>query len=280
VANPNHVPGKRGLLPRDTSRPMLRLEDYVGAGGIRTASLPPVPLSADVDRASRVSDWPMYCNGPDPENATCCPGSPDGCGDCFWAMGAHAVLAWTTYAGVPPVTIPAASVIKGYSSTGYDPQTGENDNGTEPTQGFDYLRTTGLTDAAGKAHKIVAVAAFGDPSDEELLGQVLSTFGSVPLAVNLQQAQEDQFGDGQPWTYVPGSPDIGGHMICLQRRATGTDILKDVTWGTLWETNKAFQRNQVADAYAVVTEDWIAANGTTVEGLNLQQLLADMPAVS
>jgi hypothetical protein len=277
VANPERTPGKGGLLPRDKSRFIPTLESYVPAAA--AVALPPVPLSVDVDRASRVTDWPMYCNGPDPECAVVCPGSPQGCGDCFWAAAAHQILGWTTYAGDTPVTIPPASVITGYASTGYDPQTGENDNGTEPVSGLDYLRTTGLVDAAGKAHKVVAVAAFGNPANELLLGQVLNTFGSVLVAVNLQQAQEDQFSDGQPFTYDASSQDIGGHMICLQRRATGMDILKYVTWGTLWPASRSFQINQAADAYAVVTEDWIAANGTTVEGLDLEQLIADMPAV-
>jgi hypothetical protein len=277
VANQDRTPGLRGLLPRDKSRFIPTLESYVPARA--AVALPPVPMSVDVDRASRVSDWPMYCNGPDPENALVCPGSPQGCGDCFWAAAAHQILGWTTYAGDTPVTIPPGSVIHGYSSTGYNPQTGENDNGTEPVSGLEYLRTTGLVDAAGRAHKVAAYAAFGNPANELLLGQVLNTFGSVLVAVNITQAQEDQFSDGQPWTYQAGSPQLGGHMICLQRRATGTDILKYVTWGALWPANKAFQLNQAADAYAVVTQDWIDAKGTTVEGLDLQQLLADMPAV-
>jgi hypothetical protein len=32
----------------------------------------------------------------------------------------------------------------------------------------------------------------------------------------------------------------------------------------------------VEEAWVVVTEDWIGANGTSPEGLDLQQLLADM----
>jgi hypothetical protein len=276
VANPNHVPGKTGLLPRDTGKAMLVVEHYVAAGGLTA-----VPPATDVDRATRVSDWPMYCNGPDPANESACPGSPDGCGDCFWAACGHEITAFTAYAGAAPVVVPPISVIRGYSSTGYSPQTGENDNGTEPSQGLAFMRSTGLLDSAGRAHKYEAYAAFRDPTDEELLAQVLNTFGTVLLAVELDQAQEDQFGNGQPWTYVAGSQDLGGHMICLQRRAPASqlDIYKPVTWGALWEANRAFIHNQVIDAYAVVSADWIAANGTTIEGLDLQQLLADMPEV-
>ena len=278
MSNPGRVPGKRGLKPRDRSRFIPVLETYLDP---RTAvALPPVPMSQDVDRASKVTDWPMYCNGPDPANATCCPGSPDGCGDCFWAAAAHEITAWTAYSGKSPVVVPPASVIAGYASTGYDPQSGENDEGTDPVQGLEFLRSTGLQDAEGNYHKVAGYAAFGNPANELLLGQVLDVFGSVLVAVNIDQAQEDQFSAGQPWTYEAGSPSLGGHMICLQRRATGTDILKYVTWGELQPANKAFQAHQAVDAYAVVTEDWIAANGTTVEGMDLEQLLSDMDAVS
>ena len=278
MANPARVPGKRGLQPRDMSRPIPIAESYLRPRA--SAELPVVPMNRDVDRASLVTDWPMYCNGPDPENATACPGSPDGCGDCFWAAYGHEITAWSVYSGKGQVVIPAASVITGYASTGYDPQTGANDNGTEPVSGLEFLRSTGLADTSGKYHKIVAYAAFANPANELLLGQALETFGSVLVAVNLEQAQEDQFADGEPWTWVANSPQLGGHMIALQHRATGMDILKYVTWGALWPANKAFQYNQAVDAYVVVTEDWIEANGTTVDGFDLEQLIADMAAVS
>lgn len=278
MPNPGRVPGKRGYLPSDPERFRLTLESYVRPGA--AVALPPVPLSADVDRAGKVTEWPMYCNGPDPENALVTPGSPDGCGDCTCAAIGHMIQAWTAYAGTE-VTVPAASVISLYSAvSGYDPQTGANDNGADPQSVLEHLRSDGITDTAGHVHKVAGYAAFGNPANELLLGQVLDVFGSVYVAVNLAQAQEDQFSAGQPWAYDAGSPSLGGHMICLQRRATGADILRYVTWGELQPANKAFQAHQAAEAFAVVTEDWIAANGTTVEGMDLEQLLSDMSAVS
>jgi hypothetical protein len=278
VPNPDRVPGKRGYLPSDPERFRLTLENYVRADA--AVALPPVPMSQDVDRAGKVTSWPMYCNGPDPANAQACPGSPDGCGDCTCAAIGHMIQAWTAYAS-SEVTVSPEAVIGLYSAvTGYDPQSGENDNGADPQSVLEYLRQTGITDSAGHTHKVAGYAAFGNPANELLLGQVLDVFGSVYVAVNLAQAQEDQFSAGQPWAYEAGSPSLGGHMICLQRRATGTDILRYVTWGELQPANKAFQAHQAVDAYAVVTEDWIAANGTTVEGMDLEQLLSDMDAVS
>lgn len=274
MANPSRTPGLYGYVAPDPSRYVPMLEAYLKPGG-----LTPVPVNTDVDRASLVTDWPMYCNGPDPENATVCPGSPSGCGCCVWAELGHMIQGMTAYAGTE-IILPASSIITGYASTGYDPQTGANDNGTDPVQALEYMRTTGLTDALGSTHKFAGYARFGNPADEELIGQVLETFGTVFMAFDMQQAQEDQFSEGMPFTWVKGSPVVGGHGICLQRRATGMDILRYPCWGELQAGNKAFQFNQCTDAYAVVSEDFIRANGTTVGGMDLEQLLADLDAVS
>jgi hypothetical protein len=52
-----------------------------------------------------------------------------------------------------------------------------------------------------------------------------------------------------------------------------------VTWGALEKATANFQANAATEAWAVVTADWVRANGTTVEGLDIQQLLADMADV-
>jgi hypothetical protein len=277
MANPGRVAGHRGWQPRDRSRKIPVYESYLDP--VVAMALPPVPLTADIDRASKVADWPMYSNGPDPENASCCPGSPDGCGDCMWAAPAHMLQGWSAYAGTE-VTIPDSEVVKGYSTTGYNPQTGTGDNGTDAQTVLEYLRNVGYTDTAGKVHKIAGYAMLGNPADEVLLGQVLDTFGSVYVEVSLTEAQETQFASGQPWVYQAGSPGAGGHGICLQRRAAGPDSLRFVTWGALQPADRSFAFNQIVAAYAVVSQDWIEASGVTVTGLDLQQLLADMSYVS
>jgi hypothetical protein len=277
MANPGQSPGKRGWLPRDRSRKIPVLENY--RDPVTAMALPAVLPDVDVDRASKVADWPMYSNGPDPENVTCCPGSPGGCGDCMWAAPAHMIQAWTAYAGTE-ITIPDSEVVKGYASTGYNPQTGTGDNGTDAQTVMEYLRNVGYTDTAGKVHKIVAYAMLGNPADETLLAQSLDVFGGVYTEVALAEAQETQFASVQPWSYQPGSPGVGGHGICLQRRATGPDIWRLVSWGALVSADTSFVYNQVVAAYVIVTEDWLQANGSTITGLDLAQLLADMRYVS
>jgi hypothetical protein len=273
--------GKLGRLPRDPSRPVLHFENYLVP---RADGLPVVPYTADVDYATKVGaeNWPMYCNGPDPENASCCPGSPGGCGDCTCAFWGHAIQSWTAYNTGAMVTVPAQSIIAMYSAiSGYNPQTGAGDNGCDMQTVCEYMRSTGLPDATGKVHKIAGYALLRDPQDEELLAQALTIGGTLYCGANIQQAQEDQTNAGQPWSYVEGSPVIGGHAFGLQqRRGSGDAKLIEVTWGQLQPAATSFQAGCVDEVYYVVTQDDLDANGTDRDGLNLEQLLADMALVS
>jgi hypothetical protein len=226
--------------------------------------------------------WPMYCNGPDPENAAVCPGSPGGCGDCAWAYWGHAIQSWTLCNQGAEVTVPASSIIGAYADcTGYNPLTGANDNGTMLQDALEYMRQTGIPDATGKVHKIVAYALVRDLHVQERVAQVLWLGGTGYVGVSLQSAQEVQFGQDQPWDYVAGSPVIGGHAIGLQRRApSGLEKLRCSTWGALWECTTSFWTNLADEFYYVVSEDDISVHGTSRAGYNLAGLLADMPQIS
>ena len=272
------MPGfKYGRIARDTSRWAPALEDYLRAGpvsGVR--GLEPVADSEDVNRATLVYDWPMYANGPDAGNP---PASPDGIGDCTCAEMAHAYTALGVYAGKPQVLFSDEAVIKAYSDvSGYDPATGAGDVGCQMQDVLAYNRTTGMTDTEGNVHKVIAYAALRNPADIGLLSRVLKTFGYVYLGVNLQQAQEDAFGQ-RPWAYAPGSPVLGGHCIGLHRRqpyGSRVGIFQMASWGALQPSTISFIQGCVEEAWAVITPDWIEANGSSMDGISLAQLEADM----
>lgn len=264
MANDSRTPGMYGRQPRDITRFAPRLEDYVH-GPLRVAGLP--PASGVVDRATKVSDWQMALN--------------DQLGDCTIAGAAHLFAATSVYAGHPEPLFSDAELVKAYSAvSGYVPGDPSTDDGAVMQNVLDYLKATGMTDTTGKVHKVAGYAAFGNPHDEILLAQVLNTFGSVYVGVNLPQSAEDEFAAGEPWTYQPSSPIAGGHCIALQERAVGgVGVLRYVTWGALQRTTRQFQTYYAEEAWAVVTEDWVTANGTTVEGLDLAQLLSDLQFV-
>jgi hypothetical protein len=142
-------------------------------------------------------------------------------------------------------------------------------------------RRNGITDTKGKVHKLLGFAALGNYADQELLAQVADVFGSVYVGFNVEQSNETQFDEGLAWTYTPGDTIVGGHCVVLQRRFGGKPAApyEYVSWGALVSATQSFQANLVEEAWAAVSEDWVRACGTTVEGLDLKQLLADMAYV-
>jgi hypothetical protein len=257
--------GKYGRLSPDPARRRLTLEKYLDPRSqLSRSGLPPVPLSQDVDRASAVQNWPVYLN--------------DQLGDCTIAAIGHMYGAWTEYASKAEALFTDDQIQSVYSRVGgYVPGDPSTDNGCVMQDVLADQQSNGITDQAGKLHQVAGFAAFGNPADEVLLGQVLDVFGTVYVGINVQQQMETEFSAQQPWTWDPAAQTIGGHAICLQRRlGSGDAPLEYVTWGALQPATTDFQANAAEEAWAVVTQDWLQANGTTVEGLDLQQLLADM----
>jgi hypothetical protein len=276
VANDSRTPGKYGALPRDPARYVPTLEHYlrpwegaIAASATTSGGLgvPLPPAAGDINRESRVTDWPMYGN--------------DAIGDCTIAEKGHQFAAMRVYAGYDEPLFGDEQIVAAYSAvSGYDPATGANDDGADPVTVLQYMSKTGLTDTTGKVHKVAGWAAFGDPRNASLMAQVLNTFGSVSIAFDCTQNFEDAFAAGQPCTWDPASPVVGGHMVCLQRRSVGgIGVLQEITWGAIQRVTRRYNWHQVVDAYAVVSEDWITANGTSISGFDLEQLLADMSDV-
>jgi hypothetical protein len=260
--------GKYGRVKPDPARRKLILEKYLDPRRkLSQGGLPPVPLSADVNWASAVPSWPMYLN--------------DQLGDCTIAGIGHMYGAWSWYASSAERLFDDSEIQAVYSRVGgYVPGDPSTDQGCVMQDVLADQVSNGMTDASGKTCTVAAYAAIGNPADEDLIGQVLEVFGSVYTGINVQQNMETEFSDGQPWTWQKGGQEIGGHAICLQRRmGSGDAPLEYVTWGALQPATAGFQANAVEEAWAVVTSDWIQANGTTVEGMDLQQLLADMQYV-
>ena len=260
--------GKYGRLHPDPARPRLTLERYLDPrAALSRRGLPPVPLTVDIDRASAVQSWPVYLN--------------DQLGDCTIAAIGHMYGAWTTYAGSAEALFSDTAIQEAYSRVGgYVPGDSSTDQGCVMQDVLADQQANGLDDVSGKVHQVAGYAAFGNPADEVLLGQVLDVFGTVYVGINVQQRQEDEFASQRPWTWQRGGQVIGGHAVCLQRRlGSGSAPLEYVTWGALQPATVSFQAHAAEEAWAVVTRDWLQANGTTVEGLDLQQLLADMADV-
>jgi hypothetical protein len=258
---------KLGRKPPDYTKSRLWLEDYV-----TPASWP--KFSPVVDRASKVTQWPMYLN--------------DTYGDCTIAGMGHLYGALTAYAHNTEAIFNNSVVEAVYERNcpTFNPSTGAGDDGCTLQGVLADQVSNGMADMFGTVHNVVAYAQMKSIGPR-WLAVALEAFGSVYLGVNLPQSAETQFSAGQPWTYVQGSPILGGHCIVLQAvheavahpSQSGNQAFTFVTWGSTVTASWQWCNTYIEEAWVAISQDWLQANGTTVEGFDLAQLQADMTYV-
>lgn len=261
------VPGRRcGMLHPKIDKRNLMFSKYAKA-------LPPPPATIDWVTALK-GNYGMLGN--------------DTAGDCVEAAAYHEVQRWTSYAGKPftPTTEEAISL---YSTlTGYVPGNPNTDNGTDPEQMLKYWTKSGIS-----GHKIVAWVT-GNPANVTEVKQIIDLFGAGFMAWALPiSAQSPVIGlNGNPaWNMeLPGingqdgvAGSWGGHMTDAGQYGTdaqGNSGIQIVTWGELYDVTWAFVAQYCEAIYAIVTEDWIEANGQSPSGFDINALLADQKLVT
>jgi hypothetical protein len=265
-------PGKYGRLPLDPEKPRLIFERYLDPRRMLSPyGLPAVPATEDVNRSSMVPHIPMYRN--------------DTLGDCTIAALGHMFGAWTVNAGdrAGEALFSDDEITAVYSRVGgYVPGDPASDNGCQCSDVLADAQVNGITGTDGTVHKLAGYAALGNPADEDLIAQVLEVFGSLYVGFNVQQVIETEFSQGKPWTWAKGAKTIGGHCVNLERRypeEDGAGYLEYWTWGQRQRATAGWQAHAVEEAWVPVTQDWIARNGESVEGLDLTQLLADCQSI-
>jgi len=252
-------PGKYGKTaphPIET-HPRVVLDNYTDF-----LALPRIPR--DVDRESKVSNWPMYMN--------------DQLGDCTCAAVGHQIQAWTAFAG-SEATIADSDVLNLYEKVGgYVPGDPSTDNGANIQDVLTYWHANGVA-----GHKISAFAQIRDCTNPWKLKEALYLFGSVYLGIQCPLSAQQQFQTNSPWTYDPNSPIEGGHAIVLQEMVpVGTQygVMEVVTWGALQRMTLPFAEHLIDEAWVIITPDWITANGTDIDGIDLKTLMADFAAIT
>lgn len=263
------TPGKLGRKPFDPTKPHLVFEKYLNPRmKLAAPGLPAVNWTADVDRSSQVSSIPMYLNNQ--------------LGDCTIAGIGHLFGAVSVYGGHGEVLFEDAEIQAIYSRVGgYVPGEPSTDQGCNMADVLADNKANGIADNAGIVHKNLGYARLGNPADEELVAQCLDVFGSLYVGFNVQSHMMSQFPD-QVWTWQPGDSIEGGHCVVLQRRypcGSMHGVLEYWTWGARQRADFGWQAYAVEEAWVVVTPEWLTAAGQTVEGLDLDQLLADMSDV-
>jgi hypothetical protein len=228
-------------------------------GAYLKPQLPPPPPS--VDYGSRVPSWPMYAN--------------DQYGDCTCAAAGHMIQEWTANAG-GEVTPPDDAVLRFYEHfVGTPPPP---DEGCNMLSVLKYWRKAGLA-----RHKVLAFAAL-EPSNQVQAQDALFMFGSIYIGVALPDfaTQGDML--AVPWVVPPQGPTgtaapnpNNGH--CIPAVAYDARNLYVVTWGAVKSMSWQFYAAYADEAYAVLSEDFIARNGQNAAGFDLATLRKDLGAL-
>lgn len=249
---------KLGKLAPKFDERTLKMATYLPA-----ALAPPPP---EYTWMAMVDQWNMMQN--------------DVLGNCTCASAGHMIRQWTKYAGEEIIT-PDKKVVEMYRKvSGYRPGHPETDRGAVMLDVLSYWRKKGLN-----KRKIVAYAILKTKSLLELK-QAIYLFGNCYLGVELPVSAQGQDVWAMPSTLegdgAPGS--WGGHAVPAMAYGQGEkkDLISFVSWGKVMHMTEAFYKTYVSEAYAVVSKDWIEADGTTPTptSLNLQALLSDLAKVA
>jgi hypothetical protein len=229
-------------------------------------ALPPPPLNSGY--VSAVPSWPMFLN--------------DTIGDCTIAAAAHMIEQWTQYAG--SLVMPSdGQVLDAYEAvSGYDPNNPASDVGATLISVLQYWKTTGI----GK--NTIAAWSSVDPTNRTEIQQAISIFGGVYIGLSLPIASQN------PPTGVNGLPvwqatgltgngapgSWGGHCIPLVGYgvdSAGNSGTMGVTWAQLYDLTYGYLAAYCTEMYAIMTQEWIEADGLSPSGFDAAQLLADLP---
>lgn len=260
-----------GKKPAQPELVKLHLASY-----IPTSALPTPPKSFGWDYL--VKDWPMLLNGGEPVNIDGREIAP--LGDCAIVGGLHETQLLLASAR-KTINLTDACAVENYSAiTDYDPDatnpiTGENptDQGTAVVDLMDYRQKVGLIDGDGKRHKIAAALAL-HPGDLDQLAAAVWLFGAAGLGFALPQSADDQFADGQPWSVVSGSPQIGGHYVPITS-LDPSGLWNGITWAAKQPITAGFIQEYCDEAWVCLSEEMML-NGVNLDGFKWDQLVDDI----
>lgn len=240
------------LAPKHDAR-TLQLANY-----LQPSVLPKIPASQDW--SGKVPQWLMLAN----DNLGCCTISAAG----------HLIMDWTSNASTEIVPTDS-DVIKAYSAvSGYDPTTGEGDNGAVELDVLNYWRRHGIA-----SHKIYAYAAL-QPRNHSHIKAAVYLFGGVYIGLALPLSARNQdiwdipaggfAGNGRPNSW-------GGHSVNVT--SYSEEYITVVTWGSLKKMTWAFWQHYCDESYAILSKDFIDSKGVAPNAVNWSALQSDLSSL-
>jgi hypothetical protein len=227
--------------------------------------LPSEPISWG--RGKDFANWLMLGNGPDDTVFT----GFQGCGDCVWAGSAHEEMQAGHDANRIVPTFDGKTVVDQYSAySGYNPQTGANDNGSNVRDVLNWRQTKGLYDDTGKIYKIGTYISL-EPGNWQQLREASWLFESVGIGIQFPTSAMDQFNNGQVWSVVAGSSIDGGHYVPVVGHWPGYWTV--ITWGKRQVATWQFIAKYCDEAWCYLdSERYNQVTGDTYNGYSSADL--------
>lgn len=203
----------------------------------------------------------------------------DQLGDCVCADTAHEILLRTANAGTGLVIPTNDDVLKLYQAVGgYVPGNPSTDQGCDETSMEEYMQTTGICGQKSAGSGMI------DPGALDHIRWGIQLFGCVRIGCIVDQQMESQFDSNAPWTTPadPNDPDAGGHDMLVFSYDTAAEVWPAFTWGGIAYIGDQLMASSafLDETHGSVYPDFITATGSAPNGLDLQQLLGDLPAVA
>lgn len=192
----------------------------------------------------------------------------DKAGDCVFASRGHLLLTWTTHAQAP-LRINATDALTDYADvTGYNPQTGANDNGTVMLDAMKRWQRNGYT-RPGQTRDYLTHYASIQPTDTRAIKRAVYGLGGIMAGIQVPSGFMS-LPAGRSWdmTQITDTASVGGH--CIPIVGYTPYGIYFVTWGERtfmpWETFA-----QIADECWLVMsrENWTQTDGLTPLGLEI-----------
>ena len=262
----DHTAVKLGKKPPKVDSRTLRLAKYL------TPELAPPPIS--VNWFGNVTSWGMMDN--------------DSLGDCTCAAAGHGVqVATLNNLQMRMVTPPDSTILSLYEKAcGYvlgDPST---DQGGVIVDVLNWVRQNQPWEHKFKHKHPFQLYAYADPNPGDVthIKQAIQYFATVDIGLALPVTAQSQVGGvwdvvGNPNrdpNSMPGS--WGGHSVIVA--AYDADTLTCITWGALQKMTWNFWKTYVDEAHALLYRAWVQRFDTTFPDGMLQQLKADLLAVT
>jgi hypothetical protein len=190
----------------------------------------------------------------------------DQVGDCTLAGACHVIVAANAQVAMSDPVPADTEVIDQYYAI-----TGGQDTGCVEADVLKLWHTKGLFGG----NKIAGYAPV-NPRDVTAIKQAIAFYGAAYIGVALPQSAQQQFGAGQPWTVVPGSPILGGHCIVLV--GYDTTYVQAVTWGAVVNVTWEWLGKYCDEAWAILTREIVEA-GYDALHIDLTELRADLASV-